>query len=459
MDKQFEYRGYWWLPNNPDSQIAGILTYIPNDRIELELIGDFYEDTLIGRSEKKEIEENGQKKSYYVQKNDTSEEVIHGVVYDSNNHVKKVTLLHCSQGRIDHNFYCSFSIIKYRPYYVLIGKHLNNYYDSTFSKLKVYTPVMNSWLFPGAILFTIGFDPKDKTKITEICWKIETDKNIIPKYETQIDKEYKLSFYGTAVSDSDDNNLNIDLHQATTFELAKTQGKATLGELFHRMHLFLHFLNLASLDSAPIKEIVLFDDDYGDTYGDKFIVEPISLYYIPWDKSRKKKMRDINCLFTFKQVEGVFDTLIQKWYSDSDIIAPIRNHLVNSIIRKPSFDSGDFLVVVQALEGYHRRFVNDKKQSLKTRLQDMVSEFNYIDRIKLSNNDLDAIVQSRDYYSHFFKREEKPQLLDGKELFLKYVHLRVLLICCTLRLIGLDDNTISELVKKCRNGILDTQCF
>ncbi len=86
----------------------------------------------------------------------------------------------------------------------------------------------------------------------------------------------------------------------------------------------------------------------------------------------------------------------------------------------------------------------------------MVNDFKFIDRIKLTDNDLESIVQSRNYYSHFFKREEKPLLLDGKELFLKYVQLRVLLICCILRLIGLQNDSIDELVKNCQNHILNT---
>jgi len=41
MTEKFEYKGYWYLPSDPENAIAGILTYIPNESIILELIGTF----------------------------------------------------------------------------------------------------------------------------------------------------------------------------------------------------------------------------------------------------------------------------------------------------------------------------------------------------------------------------------------------------------------------------------
>jgi hypothetical protein len=470
MNKQFEYRGYWWLPSNPDRQVAGILMYIPNEKIELELIGDFYEDSLLSRSNTKESVIDGKKVIMCTPK-DSSEAVIHGVIYDEKNHVKDVTLFHCFQGSINNNWDCSFPIVRYRPWYVIIDRHLSDFNECTFNRFRVYTPVMNSWLFPGAIQQSMQFDKDDHVKTTKRSWEIEPINNVIPRCEVPIDSDYKLLFYGSVSSSSEDNGLKVSLSQATAFEFAKIQGESTLSDLLNKMYLFLDFLNLASLNSTPIEQIVLYDDHHGETYGDKFRIRPMSLYFIPRQRTESKKLRDIHCLFTFEQVSGVFDNLIQKWYSDADIIAPIRKHLVNSIVRKPGFDSGDFLIVVQALEGYHRRFVEldmsdslrqqyfekPKKPYLRERLKHLTDEFKFIDSISITEEDIKSIVDSRDYYSHFFKREEKPLLLDGKELFLIYVQLRVLLICCILRLIGLQNDSIKGLVKKCQNHILNTK--
>ena len=37
LDEKLECKGYWWLPNNPNETVAGVLTYIPDEKILLEL--------------------------------------------------------------------------------------------------------------------------------------------------------------------------------------------------------------------------------------------------------------------------------------------------------------------------------------------------------------------------------------------------------------------------------------
>lgn len=41
LDDKIEYRGFWYLPSDPENSVAGTVTYYPNERIVLELIGSF----------------------------------------------------------------------------------------------------------------------------------------------------------------------------------------------------------------------------------------------------------------------------------------------------------------------------------------------------------------------------------------------------------------------------------
>ena len=45
LEQKLEYKGYWYLPLSPDNKVAGILTYCPDEKITLELIGGF-DDSL-----------------------------------------------------------------------------------------------------------------------------------------------------------------------------------------------------------------------------------------------------------------------------------------------------------------------------------------------------------------------------------------------------------------------------
>lgn len=113
LDEKLECKGYWWLPNNPNETVAGVLTYIPDEKILLELIGAFdskkdFIDTLL---------------------NENSEDIIHGLTSDS----KELTLVNChSFGSL--NFSCPFPIMKYSCQFLIIGKHLNEFKQKCFYK-------------------------------------------------------------------------------------------------------------------------------------------------------------------------------------------------------------------------------------------------------------------------------------------------------------------------------------
>ena len=40
LDEKLECKGYWWLPNNPNETVAGVLTYIPDALLSKENILD-----------------------------------------------------------------------------------------------------------------------------------------------------------------------------------------------------------------------------------------------------------------------------------------------------------------------------------------------------------------------------------------------------------------------------------
>lgn len=44
----FELKGMWWLPEQPDIQISGILTFDNEKKISLELLGSFHDIKSIG---------------------------------------------------------------------------------------------------------------------------------------------------------------------------------------------------------------------------------------------------------------------------------------------------------------------------------------------------------------------------------------------------------------------------
>ena len=158
-------------------------------------------------------------------------------------------------------------------------------------------------------------------------------------------------------------------------------------------------------------------------------------------------------LFQFTDVAQELGLMLDKLYTDKSI-AQIWSNLVDSLEKKRVFTSNDFLVVIQAIDGFAIRYRKGKK--LLPELQALREEFKDIKKLKLTDEDLEAANGSRNYYSHILKLEKKEDkhALEGRDLFDLAKKLRVLLICCVLNFMGMDNGKINQLLNKCNNSLM-----
>jgi len=423
MNEKLEFRGYWFLPGKYDSKVAGILTFVPNKKIKLELIGSFDNDS----------------EPLHAFLNKKTEMILHGITSDS----KEITLYNCyPSGKV--NLSCPFPMVNYTCQYLLVGKFLDNINECSFNKIQVHFPILNEWLYPGLIETKIEFN-QDKQKC--FSYSVSNEKIEEPKCKIKINENLDLIIRsGISVNESD-LRLDVELSQSTFFEIESDKEKITLKKLLEKSGVFEQFISLAALSTNRVTNIILFDNDsYQELTDGTRIKDSIDFFYVDRTPFYSERKSNHDFLFTYSQVEAIFPQIISKWYNDSDNIAPIRGHLIESVREKSQYSSLDFLIIVQALEGFHRRYIDHKKVSLKKRLSELKSKFDDITKVKNVDIDLDAAVDSRDYYSHFFKRTEKPHLLDGIELYNLSKKLRLLLICCVLNLIGIENETINVLL-------------
>lgn len=122
--------------------------------------------------------------------------------------------------------------------------------------------------------------------------------------------------------------------------------------------------------------------------------------------------------------------------------------------------------MVQALEGFCRRFRSRKyrkEHSLPERdysdlfamMGSLLDEFGDIELIQKCKIDKEAVVDSRNYYSHFMPKDKDSKALDGFELYELTMRLRILLICCVLSLYGFENSRINEIMKKSHSKVLE----
>ena len=94
------------------------------------------------------------------------------------------------------------------------------------------------------------------------------------------------------------------------------------------------------------------------------------------------------------------------------------------------------------------RFLYGDKSSTKNKLTTLLHDFYDIAKLKCNEIDIDAAVNSRHYYSHFFKKSKKTKILDGIELLYLTRRLRNVLICCMLTFIDFSHEDINKLLSQ-----------
>lgn len=162
-----------------------------------------------------------------------------------------------------------------------------------------------------------------------------------------------------------------------------------------------------------------------------------------------KQNREINLklkeqkLFYFSDIEKDYENVIRKWFVANEELLPIRNHLLDAITARKVFKSMDFLVLAFALEGYFSRF-RKKDTNLKVAIIELLDEFKNVRYIRNINIMTEQVNDSRNYYAHLFDKNKKEHVLFGYDLYELAEKLKLLLICCLLKEIGLDDGMIDK---------------
>ncbi len=422
------FKGYWYLPENKEKKIAGILTIKTHNLYVLELIGGFEESI-------EEILEFENK------------EVIFGEAYDSNNKIRKISLINCQSFRPNVNLSANYPLTSYKCSVIIDGIHIDSLDSNNFIELKANLSSLFLWKKSNIIKQTIHFseDSIDTKQINNLDIRINSNDNW--EIPIEIEKSTKVILCSNANLKSKPYNKGFIVNQNTEVKI-KTKYSTSLNYLYNKLNLFKQFLSFATLDTVCVHQLIAYSKEYYQEVNNRKIFNPIYIYLINKDFCEKDfVINKTNFLFYFSDIKEEYDEIIKKWFEVSDEIAPIRQHLINSINSTNEFTSISFLIVAQALEGFHRRFMYPEKKDLRERLNELINKFSNIDKVKtISEIEVDQTVKSRHYYSHFFKKDKK--VLEGIKLYYFTSSLKKLLICCVLDLVGFKHEKINHLLNK-----------
>jgi len=159
LDQKLEYKGYWWLPSDPDKRVAGVLTYYPNEKIVLELLGCFGEYSLA------------------ILTGNNQEDIVYGKTAEN----KEITLINNFRS-LSLNFSADFPIVRYTCNYMVIGKHVEGLDEKRSYWATARIPELSFWCQPEAITTTMYFDKDHNSTMTNLAFstKFRSKKDIIP---------------------------------------------------------------------------------------------------------------------------------------------------------------------------------------------------------------------------------------------------------------------------------------
>ena len=415
MIEPIEIRGLWWLPDNEDRKIAGIVNYIPTESIKLELIGSFYDNDLA------------------MFNSDRRQPIIWGESSDG----KDITLIDCFSSLSWHSN-CSFSLLKFSVCYVIIGKHIGSLKEAFITQATIQYDELSLWYCPDIIKYHLKKSHNDN-----LIWNDITNCNDDKFIMNATINDITLSLVPKSLFETKTSQPRIIVEQRTDL-LIKADNRISLQDVLNINGRFEQFLSIATLSQVQCKKISLNEDDSKSS---------IELLHNFFRQNYSPNIKREYYLFRFSEIDTSFNDVLTEWFDKSDRIYPILSHFITSISQTKTFSSADFLTVVQALEGYYFRFIKSN-EDLSNVLRYYSDEFKFIPNLNFDENEIAEIKDSRHYYTHLLPVGKKQNVVDGIELLKYFKRLRIHLLCIVLRLIGFDDKKIKTIIENCRNAIL-----
>ena len=460
LKDDFEYRGLWWLPNNPELQLSGEVKFTHSEYILLEI----------------SVKSDEQDREYFeIYKLFTIDEppIIHGLS-DIGAKITLYKVIECLEGPA----YVGYRKLRLYIHYIFVGKHFFNVESLKFSSMKLNLTYLEKWMCPRfERKFVKACDSPKGTRET-IIRAID-----IKEYETKVEKiDAKIKIFCGLTSGGGSfsqmrlsylTNLSVESKKEETFDWFEDK----LSKLQHL------FTLLVGIPVYPT-----FVRFYGKTI-DESLERDVQLFYIIHNSQLIEEIQFNDMLTTFPKVENHLSTCIEKWFIKSDSLQSIYMLFFATLSDKMMYMEQRFLSRVQALESFHRtvygndaKYVSDseyenilnslkcaipegtndnlKKKlvhtlkhgnqfSLRTRLKQLINfcwEECFENFTPKKSRFIQLVTDTRNYLTHL-DDETKGEIADGIELYLLNERLKYLLFILFLNELDIQKKDVYSFLK------------
>jgi hypothetical protein len=444
MIDRFEYKGLWYLPNNPKRRISGILKFSPEEGAILELIGTFQRAPEV--------------------KNDFLEpEIILGVTTDG----KYLTLYKCIETHspmfLSGRNLPSKSV--FRATYVLDGVSVKRIEDLRLRGLGIEYAHLDEWANTNGFKIDIASDLKGAVVQYTLPSRIEAAN--LGTYKVFIDFRCKWPVRSLIQKEA--------LIKQTVYVTIEPLTQMSFQELLSIEFRLTTFFGLAVMRAVGPLRITGWTKH-------KEVVEIYSQLVNTPIESGPLLPRDM--LFTLSDTNGGLTIHLENWLRKAAKLAPIYSLYFATVYSSRIYLEHKFLSLAQAIESYHRRckgntvlpkaehrrrikrIINavpeDKEwlqqrlaysnePTLRNRLQELCNEHSVVLKSVLPDIEsfIRRVIDTRNYLTHYDERLKEKQA-EGRQLFMLAQKLKMLLELCLLKELGFEDSALQGLVERNR---------
>ena len=397
--KPLTVHGSWWVPEGNlrfnGSYYTGTLTYTGTEPTVLEIYHEPTEGVI------------------------SSKNIQYDVIWGKDANGVSYTLFGAVMIQ-QHNFTKS----TFKINYVLVGAHIESLEEPCFDLCIAEYPYLREWVFDSRIDATTVEDGNTVIRLDDKRKEPIMESTIVDGMRVYLWSQMKKNY----------TRFSIALEQATNFDI-EIHAKASISKYLSIVSWFTQFLSIALFRQQYPSAITL--KNKGEYQN--------SLLLFVVKESTKPLLN--NSLIKYNELKDKMPHVLKTWYENYEQVSPIANYLVRSLGTEP-FDTPDFLIVAQALDGYFKRFVNKKDgkdvKQYKQQIDKLLNRYQGVEALCKCHIDSEVLTQSRHKYSHLIPDGEKgiEKAAKGRALFWLTEKCKVLLTCCILDMLGL---TIEEI--------------
>lgn len=312
----------------------------------------------------------------------------------------------------------------FKAHAVIVGVHLKTGHIDSFNTCIVQFPYFRNWAFVPKV---------KKTELEEdvVDFVVDFRKDNYVLATAQIDEKTELHIYRHIEYKNDRYDTSITQSTYLSFTTTTLSSPNFFVDCITE---YSQFLSLALFSKQEPTEIWLRKDEKSPFCQLFYKVEksanPYNFSLIPFNKFQEK-----------------VPEILTTWHSIYPQISQICHYLLSSI-NYDEFDAPDFLIVAQALDGYHKRFLNKKDgkdiRKYEDEISAMLKHFDDVESIRKCHIDCQMMADTRHKYSHLIPDEEDDgkKIARGDELFRLTQKAKILLSCCLLDLLNFSHNEI-----------------